>query len=238
MSYELFLVVLSLYSLALILADLALPLSIEVQGILQWMDLMICILFLGDFVFRLLTAENKLVYLRWGWIDLLSSIPAVDVFRFGRVFRIVRVFRLFRAFRSVKQIVAYALRVRAQSSFLAAVMISLVCITAGSILILQFETGDSRNIQTGGDALWWSVVTMTTVGYGDYYPVSIGGRIVAICLMIVGIGIFGTFTGLVASWFVEEEAEAEQASLKELRDEIRKLRDEVAAVSESLHDKR
>lgn len=72
-----------------------------------------------------------------------------------------------------------------------------------SIAILQVETKEASNIKTAEDALWWSYVTITTVGYGDKFPVTTEGRIIAMLLMTVGVGLFGTFTGYVASWLVE-----------------------------------
>ena len=63
---------------------------------------------------------------------------------------------------------------------------------------------EHANIRTAGDALWWSLVTITTVGYGDHYPVTTPGRLVAAWLMIVGIGVMGTVTGVVASWIYGE----------------------------------
>lgn len=73
-----------------------------------------------------------------------------------------------------------------------------------SIIILQVEKAPGSNIFTAGDALWWAFVTITTVGYGDLYPVTLEGRLVAVILMTTGVGLFGTFTAFVASWFVKE----------------------------------
>jgi voltage-gated potassium channel len=73
----------------------------------------------------------------------------------------------------------------------------------GSIAILQVEHDPNSNIKTAEDAIWWAFVTITTVGYGDKYPVTTEGRIIAGFLMITGVGLFGTFTGFIASWFLE-----------------------------------
>jgi voltage-gated potassium channel len=73
-----------------------------------------------------------------------------------------------------------------------------------SIAILQVEHAPNSNIKTAEDALWWSYVTITTVGYGDKYPVTTEGRIIAVFLMTIGVGLFGTFTAFLASWFIEE----------------------------------
>ena len=73
-----------------------------------------------------------------------------------------------------------------------------------SIAILQVETDPNSNIKTAEDAIWWAYVTITTVGYGDKFPVTTEGRIIAAVLMTVGVGLFGTFTAFLASWFVEQ----------------------------------
>ncbi len=75
-------------------------------------------------------------------------------------------------------------------------------------LELSFENGArGSTIHNYGDALWWAIVTVTTVGYGDKYPVTAGGRGVAVVLMLVGIGLIGVLTATVASYFVEEKAD-------------------------------
>ena len=73
-------------------------------------------------------------------------------------------------------------------------------IVFSAIAILQVETDPTSNIKSAEDAIWWAITTITTVGYGDRYPVTTLGRIVSTILMITGIGLFGTFSGLVSSW--------------------------------------
>ena len=96
--------------------------------------------------------------------------------------------------------------------------------------ILHFEGTDNANIQGAGDALWWAFVTVTTVGYGDKYPVTHGGRIIAAIAMTAGVGLFGTFTGFVAAWFLkpgereqEDELELMRRKLESIDDHLRNL---------------
>ena len=74
-----------------------------------------------------------------------------------------------------------------------------------SIAILEFENEVNSNIKTAEDAIWWSYVTITTVGYGDKFPITTEGRIIGAILMTTGVGIFGTFTALVSSWFIQNK---------------------------------
>ena len=90
-----------------------------------------------------------------------------------------------------------------------------------SALELAFErSAHGSNIHDYGEALWWAIVTVTTVGYGDTYPVTAGGRGVAVVLMLVAIGLIGVLTATVASFFVGEKADEEQAALNQRLDRI------------------
>jgi voltage-gated potassium channel len=142
--------------------------------------------------------------MKWGWIDLVSSIPAIGVLRAGRVFRLLRLLRILRAVRSTKLLIAYTFQNRKRGTFSAVAVISVLLVIFSSIAILNVETAPESNIKTAEDAIWWAFVTITTVGYGDRFPVTTEGRIIAALLMTAGVGLFGTFTGFVASWFMEE----------------------------------
>ena len=86
-------------------------------------------------------------------------------------------------------------------------LFAILMVIFSSIAILQVEDSPESNIKTAEDAVWFSYVTITTVGYGDKYPVTTEGRIIAAVLMTTGVGLFGIFTGFVASWFVEDKRE-------------------------------
>ena len=95
----------------------------------------------------------------------------------------------------------------------------------GSIAILQFEAVPGANIASADDAVWWAIVTLTTVGYGDRFPITPEGRIVAALLMAAGIGLFGTFSGFVASWFLRPGQRENDVDIAELRAELRAIRE-------------
>ena len=125
------------------------------------------------------------------------------------------------------------LRRRAEGAFLAATLVSIILVVIGSVAILHFETVPEANIKGPEDALWWAVVTITTVGYGDRYPVTTEGRVLAATLMIAGVGLFGAFSGFVASWFLKPSANETSAETEELRAEVERLR----AALEEKHDR-
>jgi voltage-gated potassium channel len=209
----------------------------ETNAFLDRIDFYVCLVFLADFFIRLYRAPSKSTFLKWGWIDFASSIPMLDMFRVGRVVRIIRIFRMLRAFRSIKNLLNFFLKNRKTTSLAAVATISFMLVVFSSIAMLQFETSDDANIKTPLDAFWWAYVTITTVGYGDKFPLSPEGRIVACILMTAGVGLFGTFTGFVASLFVEPDLKQEESDLHKLTREIQALRTQVQSLELKLNDK-
>lgn len=206
---DLMVVVLSIYVLVVLVVDAFFHFDEETAALLQLIDNAICLFFLLDFGVRFVKAESKLQFMKWGWIDLLASIPAIDAFRAGRLIRLFRLLRVLRAFRSARHLVRHVYQNKAYGTFTTVAIVAVLLVLTSSIAVLQFEQNADGNIKTAEDALWWAYVTITTVGYGDKFPVTSEGRIVAAILMTAGVGLFGTFTGLVASWFLKEEKRAE-----------------------------
>ena len=203
--FNIIILVLSLYVLISLIVTTFFVLSDEVTVLLNYVDNLICIIFLVDFALRFKKANNKLVFMKWGWIDLISSIPYIDFLRAGRVLRLIRLIRVFRAFKATKLIFEHINRNKKQSALTSVALISFLMVIFSSLAILQFEKDVNSNIKTAEDAIWWSYVTITTVGYGDKFPITTEGRIIGAVLMTMGVGIFGTFTALVSSWFIEKK---------------------------------
>jgi voltage-gated potassium channel len=233
---EIITLIFSIYVLIALLIQSLVPLSPDAVALLDWIDLLVCIVFLTDFFVRFKQAPSKLAFLKWGWIDFVSSIPAFDMFRVGRVVRIIRVFRVLRAFRSTKILLVYLLRERKTTSLAAVTATSLVVVIFAAIAALQFETSPDSNIKTAGEALWWAIVTVTTVGYGDKFPVTPEGRIVACVLMAVGVGLFGAFTGFIASLFVEPQLQQDETAHERVLQEIRTLDSKITSLEAKLDE--
>jgi voltage-gated potassium channel len=222
-TYQLGMLILSFYALAALAAQNAMQLDPEIRGVLEYADYAVCILFLIDFCISLWDAPSRKRYLlTWGWLDLLSSIPVLNTARWGRVARVVRVFRVLRGLKATKIITSVVVAKRAQNTFLAATLLALLLIVFCSVGVLHFENDPESNIKTAEDAVWWSFATITTVGYGDRFPVTSEGRFVAAILMSAGVGLFGTFSGFLAAWFLNEKSE-EDPALENLRAEIASL---------------
>ena len=204
---NLMVVALSLYVLGALLIDTFFKLPHELSRLLTLIDDVICVFFLYEFGVRFYQAESKWQFMKWGWIDLISSIPSFAYFRPGRALRLFRILRILRAYRSVRILIRRLFAKRAKGAFSTVVTFAFLIMIFSSIAVLQVEDSPESNIKTAEDALWWSFVTLTTVGYGDRYPVTTEGRLIAAVVMVTGMGIFATFTGFVASWFSEEREE-------------------------------
>lgn len=231
-SYQFFMLVLCLYALGALAVQTVVRLPAATREILDYADYAVCAIFLVDFVISLVRATNRRRYLlTWGWLDLLSSIPMIDVTRWGRLARLLRILRILRALRATKILATLAIRRRAQSAFLTASLVALLLLVFCSIAVLNFETAPESNIRTAEDAIWWAFATITTAGYGDHFPVTGEGRFVAVILMCAGVGLFGTFSGFLAAWFIGPQAPEDGPTVAA---EVRALREEVGLLREAI----
>jgi voltage-gated potassium channel len=223
--YQAFMLVLCLFSFGVLAFHASRPSDPAVVAILDYADFAVCLVFFFDFLLSFYRAENRWRYLlTWGWLDLLSSIPTIDFARWGRAARVLRILRVMRGLRATQLLAGVMLKKRAQNAMLAALVVALMLVTFCSIAVLYFESGPDANIKSADDALWWAFATVTTVGYGDRYPTTVEGRLVAVILMSAGVGLFGTFSAFVASWFVGEQKESMNSEIVLLREEVARLR--------------
>jgi voltage-gated potassium channel len=171
------------------------------QTVVRAVDVLLSLIFLADFGARLHRAPSGWNYFLWqfGWADLLASLPLPQV-KVLRVFRLVRVIRLLRRY-GAANIVRRLASDRAGSALFTLLLIGVFVLEFGSLGMLGLErTQPDANITTASDALWYTIVTMSTVGYGDTYPVGSSGRALAVGIIVVGVGIFGTLTGWLANF--------------------------------------
>ena len=140
-----FMLALCIYVLAALAVEAVLKPDEQTRRLLAYADTALCVVFLADFGWSLYRAENRTRYfLTWGWVDLLSSIPTLDLARWGRAARAARLIRLLRGIRATRTLVDVALQKRAQSAIVAAALVSLLLLLAASISILQMETAPDR----------------------------------------------------------------------------------------------
>jgi voltage-gated potassium channel len=217
--YELFIAALSILSIVNIIF-VELISSQDLQYVLIVMNgLLSGILFL-DFCVRLKSAESRTDYFfrKFGWADLLASVPVAQL-KILRVFRLIRVYRLLKEY-GARNILQSLRKERAGSALLLLLFVAILVLEFGSLLMLRIESAaPNGNIKTASDSIWYTIVTISTVGYGDQYPVTNAGRLLGTFIIVLGVGIFGTLTGYLANLFLgpssEEKAAAEQAAVPE-----------------------
>lgn len=210
MSYELFIAVLT--AMAIVLTVLIIvPSTPQVQEILEATDSVLCVFFLVDVLRSTLRAPSIPGYffgvrpgrsIPYGLLELIGSLPTFYVLRLLRLVRLVHVQEVVGSKR-LPQLVAEFFRLRAETAAYVIVVVALLVLVIGSSLVVNAEAPvDGSNIKTGGEAIWWAFVTLATVGYGDFYPVTDTGRFVAVLMMATGIGIFGVLTSYLAKAFL------------------------------------
>jgi voltage-gated potassium channel len=209
-TYELFMGFLTI----LALVDVGLILivhSSQVNDILTGMDTLLCLIFLVDTAGSWWNAKDRVAYVIGerpgrsvpsGLADLLGSLPALLPLRILRLERLRRVARDLRG-REPGEVLEDILERRASVAAYVVAVASILVLLIGSSLIAFIEPpAPGSNIKTGGDAFWWAFVTITTVGYGDRYPVTPEGRAIGMLTMAMGIGIFSVLTSFLAHAFL------------------------------------
>ena len=201
--YEIFVGALSVLSIVNLILTYALVDDEALNTVLWVMNAVFSVIFLADFAYRLATAPQRGAYFfrHFGWADLLASLPFPQV-KILRLFRVVRVVRLMRDV-GPRRIWRTLVRDRAGSALYALLLMGVLVMQFGSLTVLYLEEdAPDANITTASDALWYTMVTISTVGYGDQFPVTNAGRLAGAVIIVVGVGIFGTFTGYLANLFL------------------------------------
>ena len=209
-------------SLVLLYLDVSGRLTTWSRDVVVWTDTGLCIVMLAEWFVLLGLVNNKLAFAKARWIDLLASIPLLLVLR---PFRLVRLLRLLRLLRAVA-LFGKALRPWHQalrsSVFKSAAVVAVILLVVGSLAITDLER-ENANLDEFREAIWWALVTTTTVGYGDATPLTDEGRYVAAVLMILGIGLFGTFAASLTSALTTEPEITNQDLLERIESLEEKL---------------
>jgi voltage-gated potassium channel len=200
-SYELFMLGVSVVSILNMILVIVPVFDGPVEQVALAVDAIITPIFLLDFLYRLFTVRSRAHYFvrRWGWADLLSAVPGLGIFRLARIARVVEMLR-----RTEREELARELYVeRARVTFFTTMFLVLLVIEIAGMAVYFVEVPDAEaNITSAADAVWWGLVTITTVGYGDRYPVTTAGRIVGTVLLFAGIALFSVLTGFIANQFL------------------------------------
>ncbi|MBT8203022.1 MAG: ion transporter [Acidimicrobiia bacterium] len=226
-----------LHALVFIAALLSIPVAVQ-PGDITGTLLVVDILAWGIFVFEAvvkINAHGRREYLRnrWNWVDLgiiILSAPyhlATGVAFIASIGSIARLARLVRIALVVIKVFREGRSILSRRNAPAAVgVVALATVGAAGFVFVVESRADNPAFSDFGDSLWWAMVTLTTVGYGDISPTTTAGRIGAVILMLVGIGLLGTLAAALAAVFVGEEA-AQESEVESLRREVGELRQSI-----------
>ncbi len=181
---------------------LVLPISNDIRSMAWLMNVLLSIFLMADAITRFVRSADRLHWLlnQWGWLTLIGSSP-VPFATAGRLIAIGATLRRLRR-ADIEAVGVSIVAKRAQSTLLGVLLAAILVFELAGILVLQAENASpDANILTANDALWWSYVTIATVGYGDRYPVTDYGRLVGIAVMTVGVALFSVITSYLADWF-------------------------------------
>jgi len=173
-----------------------------VRADLEVTELVLTGLFVIEFGSRLFAAHDRAQYVRGHWIDAIALVPPV---RALRVLRLLRLLRLVRSFAGFYRAAMHVQGLARHRGFAWLIVAWLTVMVVCSAYVYQTEHGVNKLISSPFDALWWGVSTLTTVGYGDTYPVTPDGRLGAMVLMLLEIGLFSAITATITSYFISQK---------------------------------
>jgi voltage-gated potassium channel len=240
LGYEIFMAGLSILSIVN-LGLLLLVQDKDLSQVIMVMNLILTFIFLLDFIVRFIKAPSKKEYMGRGagWADLISALPFQQT-NILRLFRLIRVYRLLSMY-GMRRVGQALVRERAETALLMLLLIGMLVLEFGSLEMLRLEQdAPGANITSASDALWYVIVTMATVGYGDEYPITNPGRIMGSFIIIVGVGIFGTLTGYLANLFLTPTRRKRTVEvsltrkIEELKDMHRRQQEAIADIEDFL----
>jgi voltage-gated potassium channel len=196
--WELLVAVLSVVSCVFVVIEWSLERTAATEGLrdtLETIDIALCGVFLVDFAIRLGRSESRLRFLRANWIELLGALPLIGPLRAIRLVRVARLVRLWRTSHLLRR--RFDVGLPPELANLGALVL-VVWAACGGLFYLA-EAGQNEHIVSIEDALWWAMTTLSTVGYGDIYPVTQPGRLIALATMVMGVGTLGALAATLAT---------------------------------------
>jgi voltage-gated potassium channel len=200
-----------------------------------WVDTTLCLFMMAEWFILLYYVDNKKAYLKARWIDLLASLPLLLIARPLRIFRLLRVLRLLRGIALFRRAIRPWENAIDMGILKTAALAATIVIICASIIVMDLER-ENPDLNTFGEALWWSIVTSTTVGYGDRVPLTPAGQFVAVILMILGIGLFGTLAATLTSAVTSGTREKKQITLDDVVERLERIEQQLGAINDRISE--
>jgi voltage-gated potassium channel len=172
-------------------------------------DITIALVFLADWIHGLIVNKNKRKYIKREWYMLLAAIPisggVASALTSVRLLRIMHIVRIVARLRRVGEVAGKTFE--NFSEYFNMLLVLMIVVMTGAVAFFTMEVDVNQKLLTFFDAIWWAMVTITTVGYGDVAPVTVGGKIVAMALMLFGIGVIGYVAGVLGQSLIRSNRE-------------------------------
>ena len=200
--WSLMILVLSIYAVGEISIELIIGFDKTTQIVLNYIDYIISGIFLLDFFYFFFVTKEKVKYIKSNYIDFLSSLPMIPFIKILRVTKLFKIFKILRGFKEFKPFLEWLMERKVIGILLSYTIILLIVVFYSSLIFFKFEVTENQNVHSLFDSFWWAFTTLTSVGYGDIYPITVMGRIVAMFLTITGMGFFSVITAEISILFI------------------------------------
>lgn len=228
--YDILMAVLALIVVAILIFEFTTKVPYKMQKIMDVVDTVIWVIFCLDYFARLIISKSKKKFVKENIVDLISIIPLDASFKAVRIFRVTKLIKLSKMTKVFRIAILLSKFKHKMSGFLKTNNLNYVIYITITTIILGAVGISVAEKMSFANSLWWSFVTTTTVGYGDLSPTTALGRIIAVILMIVGIGFVGMLTGTIATFFLKNK-EVELTYRENVIEDIKNKLDEFDSLS-------
>ncbi len=201
---------LALVSVFFLIAEVAIEQTPQNKLVIQYADIIIAFIFLADFLYSFAHAAHKKLFFKKRWWELLAAIPitshttqALRILKLERIVAIVESLQIVRLAVRVKMLADASWRFAHEIYIFYVVTVVAIILNVSALGFFYFEYPANPAVHSFWDSLWWAISTMTTTGYGDIYPITTGGRIVAIMVMLMGLSVLGALVALIDSYVIK-----------------------------------